>query len=202
VKELDAKIFDLLIQPEHLDTAYDVAEHLSTVQDRLQSKFWDTLEQEIIEKIRTKGFEIYRQGKPTAGKAQIAIYEKRTEKNSLRCEFKVEQEGGLAPVFFGISWNDAVAKDRLAVLMSNAAVKVILSELRASLAVAGFKPTDWWIGWKYMDNGEGLRGRSIAIALASGNGFEERVVAELQGLIEEYLTPVQELNRTLARVKT
>jgi hypothetical protein len=203
VKELDAKITALLIQPEHLETAFDVAEQLSVVQDQLQSKFWNALEQEIRKKIGKKKFQISREGKPTEAEAQIAICEKSTDRNLLRCEFKVEQEGGRAPVFFGISWSDEVSNEKFTTLMSNSVVKPSLSKLDTLLAEAGFRRgLPWWMGWKYMDTGEGLRDRSLAITLASGNSFEERLVAELGGLIDEYLIPVQELNRALAKLKT
>ncbi|MGO9451175.1 MAG: hypothetical protein ACLQDV_09065 [Candidatus Binataceae bacterium] len=201
MKELDKKIVDLLIQPQNLDTAYDVAEQLPMVQDRLISKFWDTLEKEIQTKIAKREFEINREGKPTDAEAQIAIYEKRSESNWLQCGFKVEQEGGRLPVFFGISWTKEVSKDKFAALKSNAVVEPILSALVRSLEEAEFKWSPWWMGWKYVENGVGLRDRSMAIRLASGNDLEERVAAELSGLIEERLTPVHELNRALAKAK-
>ena len=147
MKELDKKIVDLLIQPQNLETAYDVFEQMPAVQDKLATKFWDTLEKQIRAKPENQQFEIDRHGNPTQAEALITISEKNSDDSSLQCSFRVQQEGGRLPVFFGVCWEKEVSKEKFAVLMSNAAVKPILSEFRNLLEKAEFNiKSTWWIG--------------------------------------------------------
>jgi hypothetical protein len=148
MKELDNKIIDLLIQPKNLETAYDVCEQMPAVQDKLATKFWDALEEQVRAKIDNPQFEIVRDGEPTQAEALITISEKCSKDSSLQCSFRVQQEGGRLPIYFGVGWEREVSREEFAILMSDAAIKPILSEFLSSLEKAGFKRTSWYIGYK------------------------------------------------------
>jgi hypothetical protein len=193
-------VVEFLLKPENLEVALEIAELVADVKDKLVLEFWHAVKSKVCESqsklptwsVKLDSDEDLLKGgfrglwcvPDTASKAQHYL------------GFRITQGGGT--IFQGVCWNEEMKTpfDELSKKVPQlTAIRNRLLELSKEYA----KADTWLIGWKYLNNGQGLR-EKVTLLHIRGGGLATDVADEFLLLVEKMRELMEEANRGLEAI--
>jgi hypothetical protein len=190
-------VVELLGNRQNIVLAWEIWNTFPAVIERLQVKFWRTLERLIREKVReVSGWQLLSLPKKDADLLQqyfkLLMRPRGTDDSRLNCQFAIEQQKQTKPslvyaLYFGIRWSEEISKP---------AKSPEYEALSINLKKDDFSKDSWWIGYKYFDFKVGDN-PEILEQLVSGDSVEEEVASEFASFVRHYANGAERLNRVL-----
>ena len=189
-----------LSKPENLEVALEVAELVEEVRDKLVLEFWHTLKSKVCEsqsKLPTWSVKLDSdEDLLKGGYRGLRCVPDATSKAPHYLGFRITQGGGT--IYQGVCWNEEMKTplDDLSKKVSQlTAIRKRLLELSKEYA----KADTWLIGWKYLNNGQGLR-EKVTLLRIRGGGLATDVADEFLLLVEKVRELVEEANSRLQAI--
>lgn len=144
------EIFNFLSQPENLELAFEISNHLTEMKLHLERNFWTKLHSILDSKLTENDSWQAHMDDVTGIRRSyygVGIEPENVKQEALYLYFRIEKE--VQRPFMGISiWkHNAETYDG-----SLTAIEDHISSLRNKLKEKGFKnEKSWWVGWKFLD---------------------------------------------------
>ena len=197
-------VITFLQQPDNLELAFDIYDHLDEATTGLERRFWEAVGTHIEKRLGESG----------------------ATKSSMPWAFISDDWTGMAKDFFGMHIVPTRClpdpkryphvriqkEDRNWKLCMGIALygpkgdgnydrwKAALAGVRESLKEEGYElAPDHWLGWKWIDE-QGLRDRSVLLAIARGDGYEEEKATLVWDLFDRRRTELEQVIAKIAKM--
>jgi hypothetical protein len=189
-----------LLKPENLEVALEIAELVENVKQKLVLEFWHGLKSKVSEnqsKLATWSVKLDSDEQLKGNWSGLDCVPDIASRAQRYLRFRVEQGGGT--IYQGVCWNKEMKTpfDELSKKLPQLSViRDRLQELFKEYA----KPDSWWIGYKYLNNKQGLREKMTLLHIQRG-GLPVEAAEEFLELVEKMREPVEEANSGLEAIE-
>jgi hypothetical protein len=189
-----------LLKPENLEVALEIDELVRDVKDKLVLEFWHALKSKVCEgQSELPAWTINLDSDKDllkGGYAGLDCVPDIASTAQRYLKFSVEQGGGT--IYQGVCWNKEMKTPFDELSKKFPELSVIRDRLQ-QLSKEYAKMTSWWIGWKYLNNGRGLREKTTLLQIQRG-GLPIEAAEEFLELVENMREPVEEANSKLQAI--
>lgn len=188
---------EFLLKPENLELALEIAELVEDVKDRIVLEFWHAVKRKVCEsqsKLPTWSVELdCDEDLKKAGYRGLRCVPDAASKAQHYLGFRITQGGGT--IYQGVCWNEEMKTPFDELSKKVPRLTTIRDRLR-ELSKEYAKADAWFIGWKYLNNGQGLKEKMTLLRIRRGD-LATDVADEFLQLVETMREPVEEANSRL-----
>ena len=193
-------VVEFLSKPENLEVALEIAELVEDVKDKLVREFWHAVKSKVCEsqnKLPTWSVKLDSDEQLKRNYSGLRCVPDTASKAQQYLGFRISQEGGM--IYQGVCWNKEMETpfDELSKKLPELSV---IRDRLLQLSKEYAKSTKWWIGWKYLNNGQGLKEKMTLLRIRGG-GLATDVADEFLQLVEKMREPVEEANSGLHAIE-
>jgi len=199
VPAFDEKLVTLLLEPNNIDTAYEVWETFDQSIRRLQLRFWKYANGKVRERLRAMRVDNWiteldpDDALLTGSYPKLTLRPNPADDSKLYCRFVLERDSNFKP-YYGIHFSKEVAR-------SSANEKLLqdipdFRKLEEEIIDDDFKRyRPWWLGWR--PTGIDLRDKASVLQLAQDQNLQLRAADHVMSIFEKYRDLVESTNSAL-----